>query len=399
MLPEYFQSHLLDNLQKPEELTPFELSLNNITFKIARHFGFCFGVQNALKHCYKIIENNHGKNIFLISEIIHNPTIKDDLISRGVRLLMSSKGETLIPLETVSKNDIVIIPAFGITRELKTFFINKGIAIEQYDTTCPFVQKVWAAGRQIAQDGFTVVIHGTPTHEETKATFSQIHLDNDQTATLIIRDKNEAKKLAEFIGAFAKQNVVSEYIEKTKRSFFEQFKYHSPNFNPQTDLQKIGIIQQTTMLANETEEIINNLKNKINSTFSINNFADTKQTLCYATYKHQEATIALCQNGNATISLVIGGYNSSNTKHLAEISAKYLPTFFIKDRDEILSKKKIRHFDILTNKVIETIDWFPDKKNKNDDEQVIIAVSAGASCPNKVIEDVMNKIAGLCILV
>jgi 4-hydroxy-3-methylbut-2-enyl diphosphate reductase len=382
-LPPYCQSAIIEqtksqNQSHPKDLTPYTVELGNITFKLAKHFGFCFGVKNALSLAYKIIAENPTRQIYLLSEIIHNPVVNNDLTKRGIKFLMDSKGNTLIPFETLNKNDIVIIPAFGITLELLQQFKDLGIDIEQYDTTCPFVQKVWKTAKKLGQAGDTIIIHGSPTHEETKATFSHI---SALTPTLVIKNKQDALKLADFITGNADIKEFKNYL-----------KDYSKNFDPKKDLKRIGLVQQTTMLAHETEEIYEILKQAlttndvIHTTGDTKHFADTKHTLCYATQQNQQATEFLCATSNADLALIVGGYNSSNTKHLVEIAQKYLPTFFIKDSDDILNSAQIRNFDIQTGIIKETSNWIPAK------DKLTIAISAGASCPDKVIEEVMTKI-------
>ncbi|MDR2337246.1 MAG: 4-hydroxy-3-methylbut-2-enyl diphosphate reductase [Deltaproteobacteria bacterium] len=384
-LPQYYKSTLIEQIksQAPNsarDQTPYTVQLGKLTFKLARHFGFCFGVQQALSLAYKTIAENKGKRVFLLSEIIHNPIIYDDLVKQGIKFLMDSKSNILIPFETLKPDDIVLIPAFGITLELRKHLQDLGIDILRYDTTCPFVQKVWNTVKKLGQTGYTIIIHGNPNHEETKATFSYAQAI---APTLILKNKNEALKLADFIK------------DRTELSKFNaNFRHCSKNFDPQQDLIKIGLVQQTTMLTNETEEISEILKTALNQKNKAENigeaiFADTKHTLCYATQANQLATKVLCQTSNADLAFIVGGYNSSNTKHLVELASQDLKTFFIKDSAEILNSKTIRHFDIQTSTIQETTDWLPTKSN------LIIAISAGASCPDKALEEVMLKIQAL----
>ena len=381
LLPDYCKSSLIDSTvsqagQHKKDYTPYIIKPNSgktsVTFKLARHFGFCFGVKNALSLAYSAIQNNRGKRIFLLGEIIHNPIVNKDLEQQGVRFLMDSKGHFLYPPQSLSREDIVIVPAFGTTLELQQQFSNLGIDITTYDTTCPFVKKVWDCAEKLGAEGYTVVIHGTPKHEETKSTFSHC---SRVSPTIIVADKTEALELADCI------------LYGNTGDLFK--KVVSTNFDPAIHLVKIGLVNQTTMLADETEEISGILSQAIEQKYGTENlskhFANTKHTLCYATCANQNSTLALCRDNGCDIALIVGGYNSSNTRHLAEIAQKHIKTFFIQDSEEILDAKTIRHFDLETRTVRETTNWFPNTSTPT------IAISAGASCPDKVIEDVIVK--------
>lgn len=382
-IPAFYRSSIISrikqyrNLKDPrkKDLTPLELDFGVIRFFIPRHFGFCYGVENAIEISYKTIEHNPDKRIFLLSEMIHNPGVNEDLQKRGVRFLMDTSGNTLIDWTELKKDDIVIIPAFGITLEIQQKLKDKGIDAYEYNTTCPFVEKVWNRSSQLGKENYTVIIHGKHHHEETRATFSHSKVN---AASLIVRDLEETKFLSQVILG-----------EKSSGEFYSCFdgKY-SEGFDAVKDLQKIGVVNQTTMLATETEEIADLLKSTMIKKYGAENlslhFADTRDTLCYATYDNQEATIGLLET-QADFAIVVGGYNSSNTSHIVELCEKKLPTYFISSAEKIESRFKIHHFDIHT-KIEKIANEFIPQTDK-----VGILLTSGASCPDSVVDEVLKK--------
>ena len=316
-IPPFYRSTIISrikqfrNLKDPrkKDLKPIELDFGPVNFFIPRHFGFCYGVENAIEISYKTIENNPGKRIFLLSEMIHNPKVNEDLQNRGVKFLMDTSGNNLVDWAELSKEDIVIIPAFGTTLEIQQKLSEIGIDAYEYNTTCPFVEKVWNRSSQLGNDDFTIIIHGKHYHEETRATFSHSKIHGP---SLIVKNMEETKFLAEVISG-----------EKTKEDFYSFFhEKYSNGFDPEKDLEKIGVVNQTTMLASETQEIAELLKStmikKYGQTKLDSHFADTRDTLCYATYDNQEATYGLLES-EADFAIVVGGYNSSNTSHIVEL--------------------------------------------------------------------------------
>ena len=368
-----------DKLKK--DFTPTLLDLGNIQIYLARHFGFCYGVENAIEIAFKTINENPGKRIFLLSEMIHNPLVNADLKERGVLFLQDTKGNVLIPFDELSPDDIVIIPAFGTTLAVEEKIKSIGISTEKYNTTCPFVEKVWNRGDQIAKKNYALIVHGKPTHEETRATFSHAA---KVTPTVIVNDMNDAIALSKYITG-----------EKSPKLFYTEFAGRfSENFNPENNLQRIGVINQTTMLASDTQAIADFLKNIMIIKYGLTEknteerFADTRDTLCYATYDNQTAVYGLLQQ-EADLAIVVGGYNSSNTSHLVELCEEKLPTYFISGADKINADNKIFHFDLHTNNEKETIAFLPDKN------PLKILISSGASCPDAVVEAVIEKIAAM----
>jgi 4-hydroxy-3-methylbut-2-enyl diphosphate reductase len=366
-----------DKLKK--DLSPTVLDLGPVKIFLARHFGFCYGVENAIEISFRTVEENRGKRIFLLSEMIHNPQVNADLVREGVRFLQDTGGHQLIPFSELSEEDIVLIPAFGTTLQIENDLLQRGIHVEKYNTTCPFVEKVWNRSEQIAQKGYSIVIHGKPKHEETRATFSHA---SSNAPSVIVNDMEDAKLLARYItGALPAD------------TFYEKFKgRHSEGFNVSTDLQRIGVVNQTTQLATDTQAIADFLKNTMKAHYGLDEktigerFADTRDTLCYATNDNQGAVTALLET-EADLAIVAGGYNSSNTTHLVELCEEKLPVYFINSAEKILSRTDILHYDFHAKKEVLTSGFLPQKK------QVRILMTSGASCPDAVVEEIIRKVA------
>ncbi len=368
-----FNRNLVDPRKK--DFSPTLLDFGPVRFFIARHFGFCYGVENAIEISYKTIEENPGKRIFLLSEMIHNPGVNNDLLSRGVRFLMDTSGNQIIDWNELNKDDIVIIPAFGTTIEIENKLKGIGIDSHKFNTTCPFVEKVWNRSEQLGKQNYTIIIHGKHHHEETRATFS--HTINN-SPSVIIRNIEETKMLGSIILG-----------ERTKEEFYEIFDgKFSRDFDVQKDLKRIGVVNQTTMLAEETQAIADYLKKIMIKKFGkesiIEHFADTRDTLCYATNDNQDATYELLKQ-KADFAIVVGGYNSSNTTHIVELCEKKLKTYFISSEEDLVSGKIISHFDINKKKEIFTEKFIPPKF------PIDIILTSGASCPDTVIDRVIKK--------
>ena len=364
------------NDPRKKDFTPTLLDFGPVRFYLARHFGFCYGVENAIEIAYKTIEENPGKRIFLLSEMIHNPGVNNDLLSMGVRFIMDTEGNQLVAWEEIKSDDIVIIPAFGTTLEIEKKLNKLGINPYQYNTTCPFVEKVWNRSADLGKTGYTVVIHGKHYHEETRATFSH-SLQN--SPSIVVRNIEETKFLAEVI-----------LEEKSETEFYEFFKgKYSRGFDVGKDLDKIGVVNQTTMLASETQEIADVLKEAMIKKFGIENlsehFADTRDTLCYATNDNQDATYGLLEI-EADFAIVVGGYNSSNTGHIVNLCEQEIKTYFIDSADKIISNEEINHYDLAKQKPVTTNSFLPAKY------PVEILLTSGASCPDAIVESVIRKI-------
>lgn len=361
-----------------KDFSPTLLNFGSVQIYLARHFGFCYGVENAIEIAFKTIDENPGKRIFLLSEMIHNPKVNADLTERGIRFLQDTHGKQVIPFEELDHNDIVIIPAFGTTLDIEKKLRGIGISVEKYNTTCPFVEKVWNRSEQIAKKNYTVVVHGKPTHEETRATFSHAAAN---TATVVVNDMEDAVRLSKYITG-----------EKAVSEFYEEFNgRYSENFDAEKDLQRIGVVNQTTMLASDTQAIADFLKSVMVATHDLTEadteerFAETRDTLCYATNDNQSAVYGLLQ-APADFAIVVGGYNSSNTSHLVELCEGQLPTYFINDAGKIISNTEIKHFDFHHKQELVTTGYIPEK------ETVKILITSGASCPDALVEEVIRKV-------
>ena len=365
---------------RKKDLSPSVLDFGPLRVKLARHFGFCFGVENAIEIAYRALdehpEKTAGGRIFLLSEMIHNPHVNDDLQARGIRFLRTTAGEPLIPLDTLGPGDLVIIPAFGAPTETLDALAARGVDVQAYDTTCPFVVRVWKKGAQIGQKGFTVVVHGKRQHEETRATVSRAAAD---APVVVVRDMEETEALAAVIEGREDTDFFWGHFEgKT-----------SDGFDVARDLARIGVVNQTTMLATETAAIAERLRQAVVARDGDDaNVADTSDTLCYATKENQDATEALIASG-ADLAIVVGGYNSSNTSHLVELCEDAgLPTYFVKDADELVSPDLIRHFDWRTRETRETRGWYP----TDPSGPVEVLLTAGASCPDALLDAVIQRL-------
>lgn len=376
IIAEIKEQRKLDDPRK-QDFSPVEIDLGPVRFLIARHFGFCYGVENAIEIAYKAIADNPKKNIYLLSEMIHNPVVNEDLLGMGVKFLQDTTGKMLIDWNEISSDDIIIIPAFGTTIEIEERLKKIGINPYHYNTTCPFVEKVWKKSNELGKEQFTVVIHGKAEHEETRATFSHI---KSTSSSIIIRDISETTILAKIILG---EIETSEFYKIFKDKF-------SPNFDVKKDLEKIGVVNQTTMLASETEAIAEYLKGTMIIKYGMerveDHFADTRDTLCYATNDNQRATYGLLEE-DADLAIVVGGYNSSNTSHIVELLGKKVPTYFIMDESNIQSSDAISHFDLHSKKEKISSNYLPRKK------VVKIAVTSGASCPDATVDGVIKKLA------
>ncbi len=366
-----------DKMKK--DFTPTLLDLGSLQIYLARHFGFCYGVENAIEISFRTIEENPGKRIFLLSEMIHNPQVNADLQQKGVHFLQDTYGKQLVPFESLTPDDIVIIPAFGTTLEIERQLNTLGIPTEKYNTTCPFVEKVWNRSEQIAQKGYTIVIHGKPKHEETRATFSHAA---SNAPSVIVNDMQEAIALAAYITG-----------EKEPETFYTAFAgRYSAGFDITRDLQRIGVVNQTTQLASDTQAIADFLKNTIATHYGLtdNNigerFADTRDTLCYATNDNQTAVTGMLQTP-ADLAIVVGGYNSSNSTHLVELCEEKLPAYFINSPDKLVSDKDILHYNFHEKQEQLTTGYLPAQR------PVRILLTSGASCPDALVEGVIRRLA------
>ncbi len=382
---------------------PAELDFGAVRYIIPSHFGFCLGVQNAIERAYETVASNPGKRVFMLSELIHNPFVNEDLLARGLRYLQTDKG---FPLRAdgsmangiddpnawwnnLASEDIVIIPAFGATNEDKARLVRKGISIRENDATCMLVEKVWKAARRYAEAGFTVLIHGKSEHEETKATFSNA---SSYGPALMLRNLIHAEKL----GAVLQANGAE------RRELFEAYfaGLYSKGFNPEIDLEKIAVVNQTTLLRNETLRIIDYLRSVIVSKYGEAN-ADEHiwskgkgDTLCYATQVNQDALQKAVEKP-VDAALVVGGKNSSNTFQLYRVCEDRFGerAHYIQSETNILSLDRIRHYVFPYNLGKLPVSSEVERPFLCGARKVPrILLTGGASCPDGIIQQVIHRI-------
>ena len=382
---------------------PALLDFGAVSYVIPSHFGFCLGVQNAIERAYETVAANPTKRVFMLSELIHNPFVNEDLLARGIRYLQTDKGLPLcldgsfasspeIPnaiWNQLTTDDVVIIPAFGATNEDKVRLIRRGISIRENDATCMLVEKVWKAARRYAREGFTVIIHGKSEHEETKATFSN---SSSYGPALMIRNMEHARLLTEVIQA--------QCFEKN-RLFEESFKgLYSKGFDPEKDLQKLAVVNQTTLLRNETLTIIEFLREFMVQCYGEAQVADhlwskgKGDTLCYATQVNQDALQKAVEQP-IDAALVVGGKNSSNTFQLHRVCEQRFGenAHYIQSEANILTLDKIRHyiFPYHLNGVHTEGEIVRPFLNAASEPKRIL-LTGGASCPDGLIQQVIHKI-------
>ena len=384
-IPQYYKSDIISKIKdirkkndpRKKDFTPSLLKVGKIEFVIARHFGFCYGVENAIEISYKAIDANPDKRIFLLSQMIHNPGVNEDLLNHGVRFIQDTSGKQLIQWEELTSDDIVIIPAFGTTLEIKQKLTQIGVQVDAYNTTCPFVEKVWNRSEKLGVDEHTIIIHGKHDHEETRATFSH---SSSSAPTLVLKNITEAKWLFDYI-------VGNRPLDDFHETFKNRFK---EGFDPTIHLLKIGVVNQTTMLASETQEITDLLRDAMIQKYGADSIqehiADTRDTLCYATNDNQTATYGLLET-EADFAIVVGGYNSSNTTHLVELLESKFDVYFIASENEIDDNGFVSHYNIHSCE-IEKKQLFSDTINS----KLRIIITSGASCPDAVVDAVIRKI-------
>lgn len=359
-----YESPLIDRIKQEG----FVYKQGRVTIHLAKEFGFCYGVDRAIDYAYETRAKFPDKRIFLTNEIIHNPRVNTKLKEMGVIFLEKSKDQ-ILDMADVCADDVVLIPAFGnTTDELRKL---QEIGCVLVDTTCGSVMSVWKRVESYKLNGFTSVIHGKYNHEETLATCSRAD------KYLIVRDREQILKVCDYIeGRGSKDDFMREFGHTA-----------SEGFDPDRDLSYVGCANQTTMLSGESMEIAELLKKSIAACYGDAAVADRFRhfdTICSATQDRQDAVLELVNEG-VDVMMVVGGFNSSNTGHLVEISLNYCPAFHVKDAECIVSKDTIRHKKVFSEDIIETKNWLPEGSFK-------LGVTAGASTPNRVIEEVIQKI-------
>ncbi len=366
----HYRSRVVDYIRS----SGLSLSANGLTLKLAKAFGFCYGVERAIDLAYAAAKHFHDRKIYLLGEIIHNPEVNDQLSEMGIKSLKETTAG--YDLSNLTEEDVVIVPAFG--APVATMNDLKKLNCFTVDTTCGDVMSVWKRVRQYNKEQVTSIIHGKAWHEETKATSSRALGESGQKGHYLV------------VFTLGETDYVCDYIRKggNREEFLEKFKgAYSPDFDPDLHLQRVGVANQTTMMRGETEEVQRRIRQSI-----VDRFGEEKvgehfrffDTICGATQERQDALKVMLEQPMDLL-IVVGGYNSSNTAHLAEMGEAKLPTYFIKNSSKMESPKLIRHFDQHKNEERETLDWLPEG-------DVVVGVTAGASCPNNVIEETIARI-------
>ncbi len=385
---------------------PATLDFGAVQYVIPSHFGFCLGVKNAIERAYETLAENPGKRVFMLSELIHNPFVNEDLLRRGLRFLQTDKGQAFdtggrmmaagaVPggndrlwWDTLSSDDIVIIPAFGATDEDKKKLVRKGIRVAQFDATCMLVEKVWKAARAFGREGFTVVIHGKSEHEETKATFSNTRR---HAPSIIIRNLDEARLLGDYIAG---------PTEEKRAALLQRFAgQHTPGFDPARHLDRLAVVNQTTLLMNETAAIIDYFKSLFVAKYGEADGpghvggAGKKDTLCYATQVNQDALQrALAEPLDAAF--ILGGKNSSNTYQLYRLCQQKLGSraFFIQSEANIRSRDEIEHYVFPAASAGKSGHMEVHPLWPGDDSPKRVLITGGASCPDGLVQQVVMRI-------
>jgi 4-hydroxy-3-methylbut-2-en-1-yl diphosphate reductase len=349
------------------------LTVRDTTLRLAKQFGFCYGVERAIDLAYAAAKVFSDRRLFILGEIIHNPLVNEQLVAMGIKNLLGSTK--VAEIADLTADDVVIVPAFGTDLETLAQIQAKGCQL--VDTTCGDVMSVWKRVRQNATENVTSIIHGKAEHEETKATASRA-LGKGSGHYLVVLTLEDT-------------DYVCDYIRHggDKQAFLERFaNAYSPGFDPDVHLQAVGVANQTTMLRGETEEVQHRIRRAIidrdGPEVAAHNFRFF-DTICGATQERQDALTHLLTKPMDLL-LVVGGYNSSNTSHLVEMGREKLPTYFIRSADRLRSAEEITHFDLALKREVTSGAWLPLH------HPLTVGITAGASCPNNLIEDAILKV-------
>ena len=370
VLAESYHSDLIDAVKEAD----FRYSAGRLTIHLAREFGFCYGVDRAVDYAYQARRRFSDRIVYLTGEIIHNPHVNDELRAQGIRFL-SDRGESL---EKLTPDEVVILPAFGVTIELLTDLQERGCTL--VDTTCGSVLNVWKNVKRYAEQGFTSVVHGKYWHEETRATVSQaLHADNGLSGHyIVVLDRDQA-------------TIVCDYIRSggSRTEFLARFEHAtSPKFEPERDLQRVGCANQTTMLSSESLQIGNMFQSAMRDRYgevALSHHFRAFDTICSATQDRQDAVLALLAEHPVDLMVVIGGLNSSNTYNLARICADRVPTYHIADPDGLISAGTIRHKAVGSPSEITSSGWLPSG-------DVRIGLTSGASTPDNLVGAAIRRL-------
>jgi 4-hydroxy-3-methylbut-2-enyl diphosphate reductase len=366
----HYRSEIVDGLRRRGG----ELTVGEVTVRLAKQFGFCYGVERAIDLAYAARKVFASRRLFILGEIIHNPEVNRQIAELGITNLLESTGDVLI--EHLTPEDVVLVPAFG--TDVQTLEKIKARGCQIVDTTCGDVMSVWKRVRQYASEEMTSVIHGKASHEETKATAS--------------RATSKGKGHYLVVLTLEDTDFVCRYIEQggDKEEFLKRFSgAHSEGFDPDQHLKRVGVANQTTMLRGETEEV----QRRIAAAIQRRDGAAHPQnfrffdTICGATQERQDALREMLSS-QMNLLLVVGGYNSSNTSHLAEMGQEKLPTYFIRTAERMESKIAISHFDLHSKQEVRSTNWLPQLP-------LVVGITAGASCPNNLIEDTIVRLFDL----
>jgi len=369
---EQVESHYRSDIVEKIRRTGGVLSVDETTVRLAKQFGFCYGVERAIDLAYAARKVFKDRRLFIVGEIIHNPEVNEQISSLGIKNLMGKNKQAEI--SDLQPEDVVIVPAFG--TELSTLQQIKERGCQIVDTTCGDVMSVWKRVRKYASESATSIIHGKAEHEETKATSSRALGDGKGHYLVVL--------------TLADTDYVCEYIRHggDKQAFLEKFRgAYSPGFDPNVHLQTVGVANQTTMLRGETEEVQRRIRQAIvdrdGPELGAKNFRFF-DTICGATQERQDALRELF-NIKMDLLLVVGGYNSSNTSHLAEMGEEKLPTYFVLNASRLLSGDEIKHYNLHEKREVIAKNWLPRGP-------IVVGITAGASCPNNLIEETLLRL-------
>lgn len=364
----HYRSDIVDKVRRAGGI----LRCGDVTVRLAKQFGFCYGVERAIDLAYAARKVFHDRRLFIVGEIIHNPEVNDQISSLGIKNLMGRNKEA--DIADLQPEDVVIVPAFGTELSIQQQIKERGCQI--VDTTCGDVMSVWKRVRKYASESATSIIHGKAEHEETKATSSRALGDGKGHYLVVL--------------TLADTDYVCDYIRHggDKQAFLEKFRNaHSPGFDPDLHLRTIGVANQTTMLRGETEEVQRRIRQAIldrdGPEGATKNFRFF-DTICGATQERQDALRELL-DVRMDLLLVVGGYNSSNTSHLAEMGEEKLPTYFVRNASRLLSATEILHFDLHQRQEVVAKNWLPAGP-------IVVGITAGASCPNNLIEETLVRL-------
>ena len=364
----HYRSDIVDMIRRSGGI----ISIGDVTVRLAKQFGFCYGVERAIDLAYAARKVFKDRRLYIVGEIIHNPEVNEQISSLGIKNLTGKNKQA--DISELQPEDVVILPAFGTELSILQQIKDRGCQI--VDTTCGDVMSVWKRVRKYSSESATSIIHGKAEHEETKATSSRA-LGDGQGHYLVVLTLADA-------------DYVCDYIRHggDKQAFLEKFRgAYSPGFDPDIHLKTIGVANQTTMLRGETEEVQRRIQKAIVDRDGVGGAAKNFRffdTICGATQERQDALRELL-NVPMDLLLVVGGYNSSNTWHLAEMGEEKLPTYFVLNASRLLSEKQIRHYNLHERREVVAENWLPKGP-------IVVGITAGASCPNNLIEETLVRL-------